>query len=175
MKVRKSEPVLFNKTQSAAFFQVSTQAFSAWDVEPVKKSGREVFYDLRELVAYRHDNPDDEDGELNLTEERAKLTKAQRIKTTLERKQLEGRLMDVDFVVLNYIKMAMAIRAKLLSTPTKIAKDLTSIDKPSEVQQILKDHIQEILTEISSEQFSADIGIDVDRTLAKLEAMQATA
>jgi len=174
MKVRKSEPVLFNKTQSAAFFQVSTQAFSAWDVEPVKKSGREVFYDLRELVAYRHENPDDEDGELNLTEERAKLTKEQRIKTNLERKQLEGKLMDVDFVVLNYTKMATALRQKLLSTPTKLAKDLTNISKPAEVQQILKDHIQEVLTEISSEQFSADIGIDVDRTLAKLEAMQAT-
>lgn len=174
MKVSKSEPFLLNKTESAAFFQISVQAFSAWDVQPIKKKGRQVLYDLRELVAYKNERSEDDTENLNLTEERAKLTVEQRKKTALERRQLEGKLMAIDFVILNYSKMATAIREKLLATPSKLAQELTNIEKPAETMAILKDHIYEILHEISSDQFSADIGIDVDRTLAKLEAMQAS-
>jgi len=171
-KRSKSEPFLMNKTDSAAFFQVSVQALSNWDVKPVKKVGNQVFYDLRELNAYKNENGD-EDQDLNLTEERAKLTVEQRKKTALERKQLEGKLMDVDFVILNHQKMAIAIKSKLLSLPTKAAQDMVHVETPAEAQQVLKEHIYEILNELSSEQFSADIGVDVDRTLAKLEALQA--
>ncbi len=124
-------------------------------------------------MAYKNDTGDEEE-ELNLSKERAKLTVEQTKKTKLERQQLEGRLMDVDYVVLNYSKIAIALRAKLLSLPTKIAPDMVGLEKPAEAQQILKEHMYEVLTEISDEQFSADIGIDVERVLAKLEAMQAT-
>jgi hypothetical protein len=141
-------------------------------VEPVKIQGTKHLYNAPEVLELIY--IDKEYGELDLTKERAKLTQEQRKKTHLERKQMEGKLMDVEFVVLNYAKMATAIRAKLLSTPTKISKDLTNISSPLEIQQIIKEHINEVLTEISSAQFSSDIGVDVDHTLARLEAMQAT-
>lgn len=172
MKINKNEPVLINKNNSAAFFNVSVTAFAKWDVDWVQKKGREVFYDLRELVEYKN-GTEPEQGELDLTEERAKLTQEQRKKTALERKIIEGNLLDVEAMIVVLQNQTTAVRAKLLSIPTKLAQELVNIETPIEVQEKIKIQIYEILDELSSNKFTEATGIGVTRIIGKLEALQA--
>ena len=177
VKRRKSEPWLLNKTESAAFFQISVQALSNWDIEPVEKKGNQVFYDLRDLVKYKHAYiPDEgeEDKKLDLSQERAKLTIEQTRKAKLERKQLEGSLLDVEAVTVAMQQMTSAVRAKLLSIPTKLAQDLVNIETPLEVQEKIKAQIYELLNELSSDQFAESIGVGIERMFRRIEAIQST-
>lgn len=175
MKRSKSKPWLLNKTESAAFFQISVQALSNWDVDPVEKRGNQVFFDLRDLVSYKHTyvaNEGEEDKQLDLAQERAKLTIEQTRKAKLERKQLEGSLLDVEAVTVAIQQMTSAVRAKLLSIPTKLAQDLVNIETPLEVQEIIKIQIYELLNELSSAQFSEQIGVSIERMFRRIEAIQ---
>ncbi len=52
----KKEAHWLNKTQMAKSLGISTQAFGAWGVEPVYKEGRQVFFDVRSVLANREAN-----------------------------------------------------------------------------------------------------------------------
>lgn len=52
--------------------------------------------------------------------------------------------------------------------PTKLAQEMTNLDTPIEVQEILKKEIYELLNELSSEQFANKIEVDCNKVLMQL-------
>lgn len=106
----KIQPGWLPKNQMAKALGISVQAFDKWDVEPVAKHGREVFFAVLDVVRFREqraadierrkweryvgtdpgDNPEaillaKEKAELRLTEERAE---TQRLKNAELRREL---------------------------------------------------------------------------------------
>ena len=140
------------------------------NLTPAEIKGRYTYYYISEALELIYSEPE-ESEDLDLTLERAKLTREQRLKTSLERKQLEGNLLDVQAVVIAFQKTTTAVRSKLLAIPTKMAQELINIKTPVEIQEILKKQIYELLNELSSKQFSEQIGHNIELTLNKIEAL----
>lgn len=138
-------------------------------LEPVKKEGVKHLYDAPTILELIYTDKDVE--ELDLTKERAKLTQEQRKKTNIERRLLEGSVMEIDDVVAMISNVAINLKAKLLAIPAKAAPELVNLDKPSEAQKVLKTYIYETLTEVSSEQFSNDLADKIERYSERLKSL----
>jgi len=101
------------------------------DPLPVHRSGRRGIanrYDLGLCVAWHVRQKvgevtggADEDGPLDYTVERAKLTKAQRVHTELQSEVLRGNLIPKDDVVAGVGRLVSAARSRLRSIPTRFA------------------------------------------------------
>ena len=50
------DPHLINKKNMAASCGISTQAFDKWGVKPYKKSGRQQFYRVQDVIENRVEN-----------------------------------------------------------------------------------------------------------------------
>lgn len=83
-------------------------------------------------------------------DERAKLTKAQRIKTELEVAVMRGELHHAEDVELVMNGMIAAFRTRMLAIPTKAAGDLQGKTSLTEIQATLRKHIHEALGELST-------------------------
>jgi len=82
---------------------------------------------------------------------------------------MTGKVMAVDSIVLYFQKVTLAVRARLLAIPVKLAPSLVNIDDPREIQPILKEEVYSALNELASEKFAEDIRIDVNKILLKYE------
>ena len=49
-------PYWMNKRNTAKSLGISVQAFDKWDISPIGKIGREVFFDMRTVVNNRLEN-----------------------------------------------------------------------------------------------------------------------
>ena len=72
-----------------------------------------------------------------------------RIKT-LEADKLEGKLIDAEEVLAEWKSAIAAVKAKLISIPTKVALELSGLDKPDEIQSRLTQVIDEALIELGN-------------------------
>ena len=93
-----------------------------------------------------------EDGEVYHYEtERARLTKAQADKTELEAAELAGHLVRVDEVETEWGRMCGAVRARILSLPTKAAPRVRVAINDEEAAAILEVEAIEALDELSKD------------------------
>ncbi len=141
---------LFNKTDTAKIFGISVQAFNSWAISHTKRVGKQTFYYLPDVVAYRL-NRDSTDTELlDLTAERARLTKEQADKTATENKRLNGSLVETSAVMDLWMRRISNLKTKLLNIPAKAAPVLVSLKTKAEVQTTLETCIHETLCEIAN-------------------------
>ena len=101
---------------------------------------------LREKAAGRYSGE-----QLDLAEERARLTFHQANIASLDERVKEGELVSVEEVEKYTRDMVLNCRAKLLSIPTKAAHEFVNLSDLSEIQDALKAHIHEALLELSNE------------------------
>jgi phage terminase Nu1 subunit (DNA packaging protein) len=96
--------------------------------------------------------------------ERARLTKAQADKTELEVAELRGELISTPKALIQVESMVGAMRAKLLSLPTKVAAKIatTPVDM-GKAQEAIRIEIYEALDEIASDRFQDQIQERIDR------------
>ncbi|MCP3850112.1 MAG: hypothetical protein GY694_07755 [Gammaproteobacteria bacterium] len=92
-----------------------------------------------------------DDGEYDLTEERARLAHHQANKTSLEEQVLKGDLIPAEEVLSKWEKMVSNFRAKMLAIPTKTSHLLINVGEFDEVESILKTQVYEALKELSNE------------------------
>lgn len=91
---------------------------------------------------------DDNDG-LDLTKERARLTKAQREIAELNKQELDGQLVRVTQVSRFWANSVIAFKSKVRGSATKLAPMLAPAMTPLEVQKILEETHDEALAELS--------------------------
>ncbi len=111
---------LFNKGDSAKVMGVSVQAFSKWNIEPVKKSGRETFFYLPDIIDYRLSRETDET--LSLTKARTELAAQQadghKMKNAVSRRELAP----VELLTFALADMASQAISILDSLPLRLKK-----------------------------------------------------
>jgi hypothetical protein len=93
-------------------------------------------------------------GELDLGQERAKLTKLQAEKTKLELEQQRGNLMPLELVVATWQGHISNARAKLLALPPKIAGQVITMDNYLEIEQFTTGLVYEALDELEKDELS---------------------
>ncbi|MEO7362130.1 MAG: hypothetical protein ABI120_17505 [Gemmatimonadaceae bacterium] len=83
--------------------------------------------------------------------ERGRLTKAQADKTELEVREIRGEVIRLPLVEQHWQTMVAAMRAKLLSLPTKAAGSVASPDKLQAVTDTIQGLVYEALAEIAGD------------------------
>ena len=134
----------------AAWFNVSVQAFQRWNYEPVRTEGRSKLYDLRAIQLDRIATTSSGDGDLNLTQERARLAKEQADKTEMDNAVRREELIESDEVVRVVGGLISSARSKLLAIPAQVSAYLANKDA-NDIQSQLSDAISETLEELSQQ------------------------
>lgn len=98
---------------------------------------------LRESAAGRANS-----GDLNLTDERARLAKEQADAKEMENAIERGKLVYIEDVAKRFEEGLSNVRAKLLSIPTKIAPEAAAAEDAKEVQRLIESAIIEALNEL---------------------------
>lgn len=108
-------PWLVNQQKAAEFCGVSRRTFQRWGWLPAHEEGREKFFDLRELAKKRYGDGQEQREVLDLTAERARLTRAQAEKYELELAERTGELIPAEAIVDTWADVLTAFRAKALA------------------------------------------------------------
>lgn len=93
------------------------------------------------------DNPKHELQIQKLREEVAERKAIARIKN-MEADKLEGKLVDAEEVLALWRNAIANVKAKLIGIPTKVALELSGIDKPEDIEARLTQVIDEALNEL---------------------------
>jgi phage terminase Nu1 subunit (DNA packaging protein) len=112
-----------------------------------RTEGRSVFYDSVMALPAIYGRADE--GELDLSRERALLAAEQRRKLELQNAVTEEKLIDVTEVHKEWTKYVAACRAKLLSLPTKLAPLVIATKDRKAAHDIIKRGVYEALNELA--------------------------
>ncbi|MCR9104745.1 MAG: terminase small subunit [Gammaproteobacteria bacterium] len=115
----KKEKHWLNQTNMAASLGISTQAFSAWGVEPIAKIGRENFYTVAAVILNREErqlsaedlDSSDEERKIALQLARIRLTNQQADALEMKNKMLKHEIAPVNFQSYVLAQTASEIRA----------------------------------------------------------------
>lgn len=97
--------------------------------------------------------------------ERARLTKAQADKTELEARELRGEMVMAEHVIESWSRMLGAVRARLLSLPSKVGPRARAAAGDEEAARVIEAEVLEALEELSGD------GLP-ERTRARRAGMQ---
>lgn len=122
------------------------KAISSGGVKPIRKKGRVKYYSLADVVNALFNT-----GELDLEQERAKLAKKQQEKINIQIEQMQGDLVPAGEVKKAWTMLVAAMRARLLSIPTKAAPLVIVADTQGEAKEILRKQVHDALNELHSE------------------------
>ena len=110
------------------------------------KVGRYEYYRVSEVVDALIGG-----DKLDLQQERAQLARTQREKAALQIEEMERHLVPMEEVSQLWQRMVSAMRARLLSIPSKTAPMVLTAEKQSEIMAILKEQVNEALEELREE------------------------
>ena len=102
--------------------------------------------------------------------ERARLTKAQADKTELEARELNGELVRVEEVSMLWAQSAGAMRARLLSLPSKVAPRARAAVSDEEAAALVEIEVLEALQELSDDGVPQSARARRERAAAGVEA-----
>ena len=118
-------PGWLKKSDMAASLGISVQAFDKWGVKPVKKIGRNVYFDVRSVVDNRIENaiqkhqptdPQDMDED-QLEFQRWRLTKEQADKAERENRIAERHQVPTEFATFALTRIAAKVSSLLDTVP----------------------------------------------------------
>lgn len=173
------EKYLYTQKEISELLKISAQAICNWKIKPVKKTGRNVFYDIRDIIKYFIEITIPKKTGLSLEQERAKLAKAQTEKTkvdtekskldlqekaiAIEKEKIKLEENQMDLAVRKsellpasevedlWTNQVITVRAKLLTIPSRCASTIISLKTPGDVENFLRDVVLEVLEELSSD------------------------
>jgi phage terminase Nu1 subunit (DNA packaging protein) len=143
--------VELNGEQLAEAFGVARSAVTAWVRRgcPHQKRGRQYVFVLRDVLAWKEEQRRLAAEDLELTQERARLARAQTEKTELEVRRLKGELIPRQEVERAWGNMIAAFRARMVAIPTKLAPRVSGAT-PVEAKALLEEAIHEALAELAA-------------------------
>ena len=143
----------FNKNQIAEAFGINLTTVDKWRRSgcPAEKKGPNVMFSVRQVSDWLRTRDTETSGVLDLSQERAKLTKLQAEKATLELEVSRGNLIPMELVVETWQGHIGNARAKLLAMPPKAAAQTIGMDEYLETEQFLTGLINEALDELDND------------------------
>ena len=139
-----------NRSETAQKLNVSLTTLDNWRRKgcPHTKTGKQVFFEIAAIKRWLDNRSS---GELDYTQERAKLTRLQTEKVKLELEQQRGKLLPLEMVILAWQGQIANARAKLLALPPKAASQVLGMESYVEVEHAIRDIIYEALDEIAGD------------------------
>ena len=89
-----------------------------------------------------------------LEEEKLRLIKCQADKIEIENAKTLGELVEAKTVLRTWGDYVVSCKAKLLGIPSKVAQELSSIEDPNTIKEVLTDYIIECLEELDGEKIN---------------------
>jgi hypothetical protein len=141
----------FNRTQIGEAFGVELTTVDKWRRSgcPAEKKGASVIFSVRQVSDWLRSRDMETSGTLDLGQERAKLTKLQAEKATLELEVSRGNLIPMELVVETWQGHIGNARAKLLGFPAKAAAQSIGMDDYLESEEFFTGLINEALDELN--------------------------
>ena len=139
-----------NRSETAQKLNVSLTTLDNWRRKgcPHIKTGKQVFFNIGTLKTWLDNRSS---GELDYTQERAKLTRLQAERATLDLEQQRGKLLPLEMVILAWQGQVANARAKLLALPPKVASQVLGIESYVEIEHTIRDIIYEALDELAGD------------------------
>ncbi len=141
-----------NTKECAKLFGVSLSAFQKWRYKPLGKFKNEVYYDICALIQERISEIRDH-GISELAQERTKFIKARRERAELELLHLKKTLISIGMVNEVWTDQLENFKAQLTSLPNRMAKLLSTIDNPIEIENIIRKEVQLAFQEIRNHHY----------------------
>jgi phage terminase Nu1 subunit (DNA packaging protein) len=148
---------LLNKTELAEIFGVSRTTISDWIIKgmPVEdrgRNGKEWQFSLPQVAEWRLEQllSNTPVSGVTITEAKRRRALAEAELKEFELKIKSGEYVHLESILELYEGMVMAIRAKLLAFPTKVATVVHGSKSLPVAHDILEKHIYEVLNELSA-------------------------
>ena len=143
----------FNRAQISEAFGVNLTTIDKWRRSgcPSVQKGKGVIFSVRDVSDWLRSRDTATGGDLDLSQERAKLTKLQAEKAKLELEQQRGNLIPMELVVEAWQGLIGNARAKLLALPPKAAAQVVGVESYLEIEQVITILIHESLDELSTD------------------------
>ena len=160
-----------NRSETAQKLNVALSTLDDWRRKgcPHTKTGKQVFFNLDDLNAWLNNKSG---SELDYTQERAKLTRLQAEKVTLELEQQRGNLLPLKMVIESWQGLVANARARLLALPPKVAGQVLGMESYVEVEHVIRDIIYEALDELAGDGVPKECMQRLEVIAASLETAQ---
>lgn len=156
-----------NKKKVAELLNISVQAFGKWGVEPVGKSGREVYFTLRDVIDNRLENEAKQGNLDNHTDdakhfaqmkqrEEAQLARERRIGQELKNELAAGTVIPTEFATFALSRVAAQIATILDTLPLTLRRAHPDLESR---------HIESITKEVAKARNKA---VEIDEILPEL-------
>lgn len=122
-------------------------------LEPYKEDGRAKIYDAHEAIPAIFAQEAGKGIHKQTKQVEYEIEKEKLYKIRMDNEVKQGKLLFIDDVVKTVEKEYMFIKAQIRSLPSRVSKILSLETNPIEVNQMLMTHIDEILSELSSDEF----------------------
>ncbi len=161
-----------NRSEISAAFGVSMPTIDEWRKKgcPCHQSGKKWVFTVHKVSDWLRARDIESSGTLDLGQERAKLTKLQAEKTTIELEQTRGNLIPFELVVETWQGHIANARAKLLGLPPKAAAQIEGAESYAEIEGILKDIVNEALDELATDGLPKEYSRSIETIAANLES-----
>ena len=111
-----------NQQQIAKSLGLTVSAFARWEVEPVARIGKQVFYDVRSVLDNRLEKADQSGSNVAIESERLRLTSAQAEGQELKNELAKGKTAPMEIITLSLSTVAGAASGILDSLPLNIKR-----------------------------------------------------
>jgi phage terminase Nu1 subunit (DNA packaging protein) len=111
-----------NQQQMAKSLGLTVSAFARWEVEPVARIGKQVFYDVHSVLENRLTKAGQAAGNGDIEAERLRLTSAQAEGQELKNELAKGRIAPIEIITLSLSAVAGAAAGILDSLPLNIKR-----------------------------------------------------
>lgn len=122
---------------------VTKQGRGAYDLDVVRE---QYIRHLREQAAGRTS-----EGDLDLTEERARLAKEQADAQEMKNAVMRGELLPIGLVKATWGKVLSEFRTRILGVPSVAAPRILPGMKTAEVEAVIRDHVDDALSVLSGD------------------------
>lgn len=147
---------LYTKQVTAAVFRINVSSLNKWIENgcPVQgKKGNRYMLDLRDVIQWRTAKLQgnvggDTDDEVSYQASRARRERARAEEAEIQLALLKGDIASVSEVMAKWQQVAVALRTKLLSLPTKLAAKLGAAKTISRRQEIIETGITGALNDL---------------------------
>ena len=116
------KPHWLNQQQMAKSLNLTVSAFARWEVEPVARIGKQVFYDVRSVLDNRLEKADQSGSNVAIESERLRLTSAQAEGQELKNELAKGKTAPMEIITLSLSTVAGAASGILDSLPLNIKR-----------------------------------------------------
>lgn len=123
------------------------------ELEPYKEDGRAKIYDAHEAIAVIFAQEAGKGLHKKTQQIEYEIEKEKLNKIRMDNEVKQQKLLYIEDVVRTVEKEYMFIKAQFKAMPSRLSKTLSITSNPIEVNKVLMDEINSILTELSSDEF----------------------